>query len=90
MKPLTKNLIEKIIKDQKADGSYIILASKYDCSLRTISNIRKTYVENGAKNKAERKLKFSDTFKQDIIRSIRAEVDNVIQFKNKFKAFNNI
>lgn len=90
MKPLTKNVIEKIIKDQKADVSYIILASKYDCSLRTISNIRKKYVENVAKNKAERKLKFSDTFKQDIIRSIRAEVDNVIQFKNKFKAFNNI
>lgn len=91
MKPLAKNLIEDIIKNLKVIVSHRILANKYDCSVGTISKIRKKYVQNVAKNKAERKLKLSDTIKRGIIHSIKTgEFDNAVQVKNRLKTFNNI
>lgn len=45
MKLLTKNLVEEIIKDLKAGVFHKTLVSKYDCLMRTISNIRKKYDE---------------------------------------------
>lgn len=82
--------MKKLIKDLKAGVSHRILSSKYDCLLGTLSNVRKIYAENMAKNKAERKLKLTDTIKRDVILSIKAKVDNSVQVKNKLNSLNKI